>query len=131
MREVRIKVLYKDLDKEEQGKIKNKLNNIKLGRIYNHCWERMKQKNISVRECYEVLKMYDIIEVNFTYKKQNDMRVLLRGRAEDKSGYCTCLVMNISTGDVCTVWKNKATDTHKTLNKCNYLNVNNNLVLTI
>ena len=75
-----MKKLYGQLTEDEKLMLDSILKNIDTQNTYIvfHAKQRMKQKNIKLRDVFSVFSSYEIIEVNIP--KEDDVRVLLRSK---------------------------------------------------
>lgn len=90
--------------------------------IGQHAAEWMAQKNVSAREIANSLRYGQAIEL---HNEAGEWRAVLRhqyGRPQ----VAVCAVFAIERGEVVTVWKNKGSDAHSTLDlsKYNFLGLN-------
>jgi len=84
--------------------------------ILAHAASRMVQKDVSEREIENCLKYGHAIEV---HNEASNLRIVLRhDYGRPKVG--VCLVLELGTNAIITVWKNKGNDGHKTLDKWQY-----------
>ena len=118
-----MKKLYVDFTDKEKELLRNILKNRKDKSItiVPHAKERMQEKSITFRDISNALEDFNVVEL---HQKGWDTRILLRGKAEDRYGKNTCLSLSLITFRVITVYKNKATDNHYTLQQENYENIN-------
>jgi hypothetical protein len=85
-------------------------------RLTEHAKTKMIERNILNRDINESLRKFDIIELHW---KQNCPRVLIRNQ-KDINGYSICLVIDLLHNEIVTVYKNKCSDNHYTLDDSIY-----------
>ena len=114
-----MKKLYGQLTEDEKLMLDSILKNIDTQNTYivSHAKQRMKQKNIKLRDVFSVFSGYEIIEVNIP--KQDDVRVLLRSK-KAIHGSNICISYGINNNVVITAYKNSLEDKHRTLVYENY-----------
>ena len=114
-----MKKLYGQFTEDEKLMLDNILKNIDTQNTYivSHAKQRMKQKNIKLRDVFSVFSGYEIIEVNIP--KQDDVRVLLRSK-KAIHGSNICISYGINNNVVITAYKNSLEDKHRTLVYKNY-----------
>ena len=114
-----MKKLYGQFTEDEKLMLDNILKNIDTQNTYivSHAKQRMKQKNIKLRDVFSVFSGYEIIEVNIP--KQDDVRVLLRSK-KAIHGSNICISYGINNNVVITAYKNSLEDKHRTLVYENY-----------
>lgn len=79
-----------------------------------HAADKMKAKGVTTEQVLETLCTGSVIEVNHN----NDLCAVFR---KDFGRYAVCVVINLPTRWVVTVWKNSARDAHATLDCSKYL----------
>ena len=114
-----MKKLYGQFTEDEKLMLDNILKNIDTQNTYivSHAKQRMKQKNIKLRDVFSVFSSYEIIEVNIP--KEDDVRVLLRSK-KAIHGSNICISYGINNNVVITAYKNSLEDKHRTLVYKNY-----------
>ena len=114
-----MKKLYGQLTEDEKLMLDSILKNIDTQNTYivSHAKQRMKQKNIKLRDVFSVFSSYEIIEVNIP--KEDDVRVLLRSK-KAIHGSNICISYGINNNVVITAYKNSLEDKHRTLVYKNY-----------
>ena len=118
-----MKKLYMDCNQNEKRIVNEKLINVdtKTVKIVGHAKQRMREKNIGYGDLFRVFKSFEVIEIHI---KNDDVRVLLRGRLQDRLGRNICLSYSLSNSVVITAYPNMAMDNHTTLNRNNYEDIN-------
>ena len=114
-----MKKLYGQLTQDEKLMLDSILKNIDTQNTYivPHAKQRIKQKNIKLRDVFSVFSSYEIIEVNIP--EEDDVRVLLRSK-KITQGCNVCISYGINNNVVVTAYKNSLGDKHKTLVYENY-----------
>lgn len=105
----------------EVSEIQKRLNNSKPKLSY-HVKEQMIKRGISKEQVYNTLDEYEIIEFHRredSNRKYIDNRVLIRNKKSIDS-INTCISISLDTGNIITVYVNKKSDKHKTLDDTNY-----------
>lgn len=96
--------------------LKSKFRNIKEPAYTNYSLGRLTQRKIQKKQVVRALRIGELIEYHLV---GHHHRVLVRGTAS-KKGEIVCVVLDTDTKEVVTVFKNKATDHHWTLDSSNY-----------
>jgi hypothetical protein len=79
-----------------------------------HATKKMADKGITTDQVIETLALGYVVEVNHN----NDLCAVFR---KEYGRFAVCVVVNLPTRWVVTVWKNGARDTHATLDHSKYL----------
>lgn len=108
---------YKQMTKKE---IKNLVTRIKRIsdceiKISNHAYARMRERNVSIDEVYQVFNDFSIIE--FSARKDGGISALIRDKCCREQ---VTISINLITGTVLTVYKNYANDNHETIDSTIY-----------
>ena len=117
------KKLYADFTIKEKEILTEilKKNSSKHIDICHHAKKRMEEKGIKPKDIIEALKSFKIIELHL---KDGDVRILIRGKATNNRNRNTCMSLSLSNMRIITVYQNCSMDSHKTLVKENYENLN-------
>lgn len=102
----------------EEAHIRKRVDALKGLRLRSHLIDRIHQKNIYIthEELAYVLIDYDVVEYRI---KDMEERVVIRSR-ESFYGEDYCIVVSLTQDDIVTIWKNRSTDLHTTLNETLY-----------
>lgn len=98
--------------------LKSKFRHVKEPIYTNYSLGRLSQRKIQRKQVVRALKIGELVEYHLVGRHH---RVLVRGTAS-KRGEVVCVVLDIFTREVVTVFKNVITDRHWTLNPSNYDN---------
>lgn len=98
--------------------LKNKVRVKGKPQLTDYCKDKMKLRGIKEWQVKKAIKEGELIE--YHYVNPFEQRVLLRG-TPNKRGNVVCVVYDVHTRDVVTVYYNKFNDNHKTLNMDRYL----------
>jgi len=82
--------------------------------IGGHTPERMAEKRVAVHEAVNCVRYGKVIEV---HNERISLRAVMRHNCGREA---VCAVVEIESGNIITVWKNRATDNHATLNMAAY-----------
>jgi hypothetical protein len=94
----------------ESAAIESTVRALAVERIARHAFDRMAEKGVSEAHILETLRTGQAIEI---HNDANELRVLLR--ADVIGQWSACVVFSLDRQTVVTVWRNRVTDTHKTL----------------
>lgn len=75
----------------------------------NHCIRRTMQRRVRVSDIMKTIRQGRIVEFHVV---DDSLRVLLRGQA-NKQDKCPCVVLNVSTNEVVTVYHNYKYNHHQ------------------
>ena len=85
--------------------------------ITDHTLIRLREKEIEgIHLAYSLID-FSIIE--YKQMKSGNERIVIRSNMSF-NGFNVCTVLDITTGTVITAWKNRVTDTHRTLDLSKY-----------
>lgn len=104
------------MNKSEKQIIRDFVSNGKKYNYTKHAELRKSEKNIADIEVARCISYNDIIEFHFV---DDSKRVLLRGK-NTENGYHVCVVVDLDTHDIITVYKNRNNDNHFTLDESEY-----------
>ena len=94
--------------------------NVHLDNQYSltkHTLFRKQERRVTTDEINSVFENYEIIE--YHYKDAN--RLLLRGKIIENGNVNICIVVDINSKEIVTVYYNSIADKHLTLNLSNYI----------
>jgi transposase len=100
---------YTQMSVPELVEVRNYVNDLRLRTTQPHYYNRKQERSFSQGQVYAAVKMGKLIEVH--NDREPDIRALFR----DDTG--TCVVIDLGSGDIITVYYNDPEDKHFTLNK--------------
>lgn len=107
------------MDSSEKNKCFSKVKRWKLGKweVTGHTLSRIMEKEIELVHLAYCLMDFHIIE--YKQMKSGNERIVIRSNMSF-DGFNVCIVLDVTKGVMVTAWKNRVSDTHRTLDLSKY-----------